>query len=191
MDSHPAVGVIDQHHVTIHMGSSTDTNRALARSCNKVKSSLHRLFRWTPDFEIGRESSFTAVWVKMFHLPLHYFNESALHLLGSLLGTVLKIHTSTVNLTQQYYAKVCIEMDVSKPFLNTLWIGTSKEYGWTIELEYEGNHAYCDYCGILGHTVGLCQKKREDHGKAKSVKGKEKMPSEQAKTNQKLGPSEK
>lgn len=35
-----------------------------------------------------------------------------------------------------------------------------------IEVEYEGNHAYCSYCGLLGHTVGLCRKKRQVQGKA-------------------------
>lgn len=76
-----------------------------------------------PNFEVGRESSFTAVWVKMSNLPLHYFNESALHRLGSLLGTILKIPSSTVNLRQHSYAKACSEMDVSKPFVESLWIG--------------------------------------------------------------------
>lgn len=35
-----------------------------------------------------------------------------------------------------------------------------------IDVEYEGNHAYCSYCGLLGHTVGLCRKKRQAQGKA-------------------------
>lgn len=57
-------------------------------------------------------------------------------------------------------------MDVWKPLLDKLWIGTSKEYGWSISLEYEGNHAYCIKCGLLGHSIGLCRKKRQDQGKA-------------------------
>lgn len=70
------------------------------------------------------------------------------------------IHPSTLALTQQIYAKVCIEIDVSKLFIDTLWIGTSKNYGWSISVEYEGNHTYSQYCGLLGHTIGLCHKKR-------------------------------
>lgn len=161
----PAVGVIDKRHITLHMASSSDTKRALARTKNKINTSMFRLFRWTPDFEVGRDSALAAVWVKMFNLPLHYYNDASLHRLGSILGTVLRIHPSTHGLTQQSYAKICIELDVSKPLIDKLWIGTSKEYGWEITLEYEGNHAYCDYCGLLGHTLGLCRKKREDQGK--------------------------
>lgn len=166
LEQTPAVGVMDQRHVTLHMASPTDTKRALAHTKNKIKTSMFRLFRWTPEFEIGRDSALVAVWVKMFNLPLHYFNESSLIRLGSILGNVLRVHPSTMNLTQQRYAKVCVELDVSKSLLEKLWIGTSKEYGWEISLEYEGNHAYCEYCGLLGHTLGLCRKKRDDHGKA-------------------------
>lgn len=166
LDQPPAVGVIDKRHITLHMASPADTKRALACTTNKIKTSMFRLFRWTPDFEIGKDSSLTAVWVKMYDLPLHYYNESSLYRLGSMLGTVLRVHPTTIRLAQQGYVKVCIELDVSKPFTDKLWIGTSNDYGWEISLEYEGNHAYCDYCGLLGHTLGLCRKKTNDQGKA-------------------------
>lgn len=74
-----AVGVIGPRHVTLHMGSSADAKRALAHTTNKIKTHLFRLFRWTPDFEIGRDSVYAAVWVKLCNLPLHYFNEAFLY----------------------------------------------------------------------------------------------------------------
>lgn len=77
----PAVGVLHARHVTLHMGSVTDTNR------------------WSPDFDVGKESTIVVVWVKFFNLPLHYYNEGALYNLGSLLGKVLRIHDSTLALT--------------------------------------------------------------------------------------------
>lgn len=155
----PAVGVIDQRHVTLHMASSADTKRALARTSNKIKTSMFRLFCWTPNCKIGRDSSLAAVWVKMTNLHLHYFNETSLIRLGSVLGTVLGVHHSTRNITQQKYAKVCVEVDVSKPLLDNIWIGTSKDYGWEVSLEYEGNNTYCDYCGLLGHIGTMSEEK--------------------------------
>lgn len=110
------------------MASMADTKKALSRPTNKINTSLFRLFRWSPDFEIGRESSFVAVWVKFYNLPLHYYNEASLHRLGSTLGTVLRIHNSTLDLSNQVFARVCIELDVTKPFLDKLWIGTSNEH---------------------------------------------------------------
>lgn len=50
--------------------------------------------------------------------------------------------------------------------MDKIWIGTSKEHGWVIDVEYECNHGYCSYCGLLGHTVGLCPKKCQAQGKA-------------------------
>lgn len=162
----PAVGYLDPRHVTLNMASAEDTKRALSRPTNKINTSLFRLFRWTPDFEIGKESSVVAVWVKLYNLPLHYYNEAALQRLGSIIGPVLRVDTHTLDLTHQIYARVCIEIDVRHESIDKLWIGTSKEHGWVIEVEYEGNHAYCSYCGLLGHTVGLCRKKRQVQGKA-------------------------
>lgn len=80
LESPPAVGELDVRHVTIHMASTTDTKRALAHPANKVKESLFRLFRWTPDFEIGKDSSFTVVWVRFYDFPLHYFNEASYYI---------------------------------------------------------------------------------------------------------------
>lgn len=55
------------------------------------------------------------------------------------------------------YAPLCIELDVSKPLLDKLYIGINKETRWYQENEYEGNNAYSSYCGLLGHMAGLCQ----------------------------------
>lgn len=71
LDAPPAVGYLDPLHVTINMASPADTRMALARPSNKINNSMFRLFRWTPDFEIGKESSIVAVWVKFYGLPLH------------------------------------------------------------------------------------------------------------------------
>lgn len=64
LENKPAVGIIDARQVTLHMSSTADTKRVLAFTTNTIKNRLFRLFRWTPDFEVGKESSFEAVWVK-------------------------------------------------------------------------------------------------------------------------------
>lgn len=63
-------------------------------------------------------------------------------------------------------------MDVTQPFLDKLWIGTSKDNGWPITVEYEGNNALCNYCGLLGHTIGLGRKKCDVKGKSTTVEKK-------------------
>lgn len=93
--------------------------------------------------------------------------------------------THTLDLMHQVYARVCIELDVTQELIDQVWIGTSKEHGWVIDIEYEGNHALCEYCGLLGHIVGLCRKKREAYGKA-PMENKEKEAKEAALNKTKL-----
>lgn len=99
-------------------------SRHKASTCSYFEQSQNQSLSFistdTRDFEMGKESSLAVVWVKFYNLPLHYFNEALLYKLGSLLGTVLHIHSSTLALTQQSFAKVCIEIDLAKPFLDTL-----------------------------------------------------------------------
>lgn len=40
LETLPAIGYLDPRHVTLHMGSTTDTNRALVRPSNKIKKSV-------------------------------------------------------------------------------------------------------------------------------------------------------
>lgn len=114
-----------------------------------------------------------AVWVKFYNLPLQFFNESALIRMGSPLSTVLHIFPNTVNLSQHIDARMCIEIDVSKPLLTSFFMGTSKEDNGTVFLEYEGNNTYCTNCGLLGHTIGLCGKKYPHLAQKTSDKGQD------------------
>ncbi|XP_012842438.1 PREDICTED: uncharacterized protein LOC105962671 [Erythranthe guttata] len=140
------------------MGSISDSKLALARHSKMIKNCMFRLFRWTPDFQIGKDSCIAPVWVRFPKLPIQYFNISSLERIGACLGTVLSADDRTLGFTHQMYARVCIEIDVSQPFPQEIWIDISKDQGWWQKVEYEGNIAYCSYCGLLGHTAGCCRK---------------------------------
>lgn len=171
MASPPAVGLMDPCHVTLQMALATDTQRYLSRPSSKIKSCHFFLFRWTPNFVIGKDSPMAAVWVKMYNILLQYFNESAPIRLGSVLGTVY-VFALPPRIFQHIYARLCIEIDVSKPLLESLLMGTSKEEKWPVFLEYKGNIAFCSHCGLLGHMFGLYRKKYPHLAKANTEKAK-------------------
>lgn len=60
-------------------------------------------------------------------------------------------------------------------------IGT-KEHGWKIDVEYQGNQTFCTFCCLLGHTVRLCRKKAQIQGKS-VVENKTKSQSESTNKN--------
>lgn len=122
--SPPIVGLLGPHHMMIHIGSFADTTRALSRTSNRIKMSLCHFFRWSSNLVVGKDSSSIVIWVRFHHPPLQYYNQTSLHRLGM----ILRFDTSTFDLTQKMYARVCIEIDILKPLLNSLWMGISKEH---------------------------------------------------------------
>lgn len=122
---------LDPRHVTLNMASPADTNKALACPSNKINTSLFFiiLFRCSSDFEIRKESSLVAVLVKFYNLPLHYYKESALHRLGSTIGTMLRVDNFTLDLMHQVYAQVCIELMLLKNSLTSFGLEHRKNMG--------------------------------------------------------------
>ncbi|XP_012855090.1 PREDICTED: uncharacterized protein LOC105974520 [Erythranthe guttata] len=155
----PAIGFLDPRHITIHMGSVGDAKLALSRNTNSIKNCMFRLFRWMPEFALGKDSNKVAVWVRFPKLPLPYFNVSSLERIGGALGTVLRADDRTLAFTHTNYARVCIEINVAHTLPEAIFVGSSKDEGWWQRIEYEGNHMYCSHCGLLGHLVGACRKK--------------------------------
>lgn len=56
------------------------------------------------------------------------------------------------------HARICVENDVSKPFLPSIWTGETKEEGFSQRIDFEGNNAFCTKCGLLDHVAGVCRK---------------------------------
>ncbi|XP_009611424.1 uncharacterized protein [Nicotiana tomentosiformis] len=58
-------------------------------------------------------------------------------------------------------AKVRVEVDLSKPKLNSVWVGQEKELnslkGFTQKLEYENVPKYCRHYKLLGHSLATCR----------------------------------
>lgn len=91
------------------------------------------------------------------------------------MGNFLHADDCTLTLSHPMYARICIEVDVSLILPSRVWIGTSKETGFWQQLEFEGNVAYCDGCGLLEHIEDDCRKKRrgvpQTARKGKKVEG--------------------
>lgn len=54
-----------------YTSSFADTTTALAGK-PKINNILYRIFHWTPEFKLGKESSMAAVWVNLHNLALQY-----------------------------------------------------------------------------------------------------------------------
>lgn len=68
--------------------------------------------------------------------------------------------------TRPGMAKVRVEIDLTKPLINFVWVGqdekTNPLKGFTHKLEYEGLPKYGKHCRILGHSVTQCRALERD-----------------------------
>ncbi|CAN1120793.1 hypothetical protein LINPERHAP2_LOCUS409 [Linum perenne] len=111
---------------------------------------------WRPNFEPGQSQVNTIrVWVRLPGLPLEYFDDSALRLVGDKLGRTVRVDGTTLFGSRGNYARVCIEVDLLKPLVSKYRLHRRVR-----RVEYEGLHEICFHCGRYGHNKGTCPELR-------------------------------
>lgn len=93
----------------------------------------------------------TAVWLRIPLLPLEFHDEECMEIIAQKLGKLLKIDKNTSEAKRASYARICVEIDLSKPLTPSIAIG---KYDYFIE--YEHVHLICFSCGRVGHRKDAC-----------------------------------
>nr|POE74016.1 uncharacterized protein CFP56_71534 [Quercus suber] len=107
---------------------------------------------WEPDFRPATANvSSVAIWIRLNELPIEYYNEEALVQIGKSVGTVLRIDTHTASETRGRFARLCVQIDVTKPLVTGILIGKVEQ-----SVSYEGIHRLCFDCGRVGHRRENC-----------------------------------
>ncbi|XP_057432404.1 uncharacterized protein LOC130725170 [Lotus japonicus] len=107
---------------------------------------------WTPDFVAANsEISTAAVWIRIPDLGFQFYDESILLTLASAVGTPIRVDMNTMDMQRGKYARICVEIDLSKPVLGRVGLR-----GVWYNIEYEGLHLLCSHCGCYGHLARNC-----------------------------------
>lgn len=107
---------------------------------------------WKPSFNAATaQITRMAVWIRVSGVYSEFLDKWALKKVGSYLGKLLKIDTLTLKRARGQFARICVELDLSKPLeafieLNECWFN----------LEYEGLPDICFKCGLYGHKMEGC-----------------------------------
>ncbi|VFQ75956.1 unnamed protein product [Cuscuta campestris] len=95
-------------------------------------------------------------------LPIHFFDASVLALICKPIGKVLGVDLAILHKSKPHVARVRVEMNLLKPLIHNIFIGTSTEPGKEDEgiyqsFEYERIPFYCTKCFKQGHATEKCK----------------------------------
>lgn len=110
---------------------------------------------WTPSFDpLKDEIRTTPVWVRISNIPVNFYHDEILLVLARGLGTPVKVDQTTLNFERARFARVCVEVNLSKPLKDTVKINGERYY-----VAYEGLSQICSGCGVYGHLVHNCPRR--------------------------------
>ncbi|CAN1342533.1 hypothetical protein LINPERPRIM_LOCUS39487 [Linum perenne] len=97
------------------------------------------------------------VWVRLPGIPFEYFDNTILKLIGDRIGRTVRIDHTTLEGTRGNFARICVEVDLSKPLLSKYRLRRRVR-----RIEYEGLHTICFNCGCYGHKDEACKQAPEE-----------------------------
>ncbi|CAL8156661.1 unnamed protein product [Prunus armeniaca] len=120
--------------------------------------------KWRPGFcPATAHITRMAVWLRVSTIQLECFDVWSLKRVGNLLGKLLKIDSLTTAQNRGKFARLCVELDLTKPLDAFIQINQN----W-YNIEYEGLPDICYLCGRYGHKREKCELNVKD---AKTVNG--------------------
>ncbi|CAH9119598.1 unnamed protein product [Cuscuta europaea] len=98
------------------------------------------------------------IWVKFHDLPLQLWNDEAMSEVASMVGVPLTTDKITQERINNDYARVLIEVDVSKPPPLSFPIRLPSHKVIKQSVVYETFPSYCFHCKDFGHNPFICKK---------------------------------
>ncbi|CAN1131001.1 hypothetical protein LINPERHAP2_LOCUS6156 [Linum perenne] len=137
----------------VNFETISDYDRAMFGGPWMVNDHYVVIQEWRPYFQ--PEETFLStlrVWVRLPGIPFEYFDNTILKLIGDRIGKTVRIDHTTLEGTRGNFARICVEVDLSKPLLSKYRLRRRVR-----RIEYEGLHTICFNCGCYGHKDEACQ----------------------------------
>ncbi|KAL6180078.1 hypothetical protein ACLB2K_046746 [Fragaria x ananassa] len=121
-----------------------------------------RLIKWSPEFSpTTYKNTFAQIWVRFWDLGFAYWNHQTWFEIARGVVTPIKLDKRTANRTLGLYARVLIDVDLSKPLCDQIRVARKNGAAVIAKIEYESVPVLCQVCGIVGHSANKCRNKPE------------------------------
>ncbi|XP_039118901.1 uncharacterized protein LOC120255061 [Dioscorea cayenensis subsp. rotundata] len=125
--------------------------RLLSEGPWTINGIILQLSPWRPYFEPSFTKLTTAaIWIQLHNLPIEFWSGDTLETVSSHLRRLLKIDELTLSLTRTKYARICLELDLSKLLSKGFWLGDDIHRVFVV-VQYERLPTFCYSCGVIGH----------------------------------------
>ena len=132
-----------------------------------------RLSQWTKDFKyLSQKQTHVSLWIRLVELPQEYWQERTLKEIASAVGTPIDIDGPTRNLTFGYYARILVDIDLSKRAYDEILV-EKEGFAFKVEVQYERRPLFCHHCYSIGHNVSTCRLLHPQPPKDKNDRGKQ------------------
>ncbi|GAV58508.1 DUF4283 domain-containing protein [Cephalotus follicularis] len=168
------VGLLDPKHILIHLHSADDFSKAWSRESRVFDNRRFLLLRWTPIFSKRKDSSLSAMWMRLPGLPLLCQNPSILEVIGNSIGRFLLQDERTKRLKHPMSPRLCVEMDLAVKLPEEVVIAVGTEEIYHQKIEYDQRIGFCTFCLLQGHLDINCRKKQNQantDGNAAATRG--------------------
>ncbi|CAI0410965.1 unnamed protein product [Linum tenue] len=147
---------LDQDCFLVKLSNEQDYFRALTDGPWTIFDHYLAVQQWSPNFKVSDPlPRKMIVWVQFPALKIHFYHKEIRTSLGNLLGRTIRLDFHTLNLQRAKFARIVVEVDLSKPLVPRIWLDDA----WQ-KVEYENLPDVCFECGKIGHSSLLCPKLR-------------------------------
>ncbi|CAL1359605.1 unnamed protein product [Linum trigynum] len=135
----------------VHFTSGLDYDRAVTNGPWMIGQNYLSVHMWDSDFDpYNHEVSSTLIWARLLEIPIQYFHEDVVMRIGRRIGRPIRIDEATRTAARSDYARVCVQVDLTKPLLSKFSIKGKRYF-----IQYEGLEKICLNCGTYAER-GAC-----------------------------------
>lgn len=119
-----------------------DRERIISEGLWMIYDHYLAVAQWSPKFSSPHTKvKKTMVWIRFPGHNLLYYDESFLLALATTVGTLVKVDSNTLKVERGRFARICVEIDLTKPVVGKVCINDD----W-YKVQYEGLHIICASC---------------------------------------------
>ncbi|XP_057785646.1 uncharacterized protein LOC131003182 [Salvia miltiorrhiza] len=153
------------------LSSMDDYSKARLHPSLKLRHGVLSIKDWSPKFDPYKQnSSLIQVWTRIYYLPHEFWHPELLTSIARAIGTPIKMDGPTFNGEVGHFARILIEIDVSKELTYTIPVSRGFEC-FDVELSYENLPYFCGICHAVGHSSTHCRRKPEEQALAEESVG--------------------